>query len=136
MCLLLEVKFHPPQYPQNPLKNVNGSTLLYLSSDGVGTKFFIVRFLMTRKNLKNKNKLSRPTTTKKAMVTSMLMPLKENKTHKNKLYFCNMDFSLQFSINTYKTQHSQQLIRAGRRNTQRTAKCYYFSLESCIIIFL
>ena len=92
--------------------------------------------IMTRK--KNKNKLSSPTTTKKAMVTSMLMLLKENKTNKNKAvttpqslfaaYVVLLLFNLQ--AHTYKTQHSQQCTRAGRRNAQRTAKCYYFSWES------
>ena len=92
--------------------------------------------IMTRK--KNKNKLSSPTTTKKAMVTSMLMLLKENKTNKNKAvttpqslfaaYVVLLLFNLQ--AHTYKTQHSQQCTRAGRRNAQRTAKSNYFSLES------
>ena len=98
--------------------------------------------IMTRK--KNKNKLSSPTTTKKAMVTSMLMLLKENKTNKNKAvttpqslfaaYVVLLLFNLQ--AHTYKTQHSQQCTRAGRRNAQRTAKSYYFSLESLLLFFV
>ena len=69
------------------------------------------------------------------MVTSMLMLLKENKTNKNKAvttpqslfaayvtsYVVLRLFNLQ--SHTYKTQHSQQRTRAGRRNAQRTAKC-------------
>ena len=100
--------------------------------------------IMTRK--KNKNKLSNTTTTttKKAMVTSMLMLLKENKTNKNKAvttpqslfaaYVVLLLFNLQ--AHTYKTQHSQQCTRAGRRNAQRTAKCYYFSWESFFFLAL
>ena len=106
---------------------------------------------LTRK--KNKHKLSRPTTTKKKkkpMVTSILMLLKENKTNFTFaiwiLQSCNYttkfvcSFScpsaLQFAINTYKAQHSQQCTRAGRRNAQRTAKSNYFSLESFFFFFL
>ena len=84
------------------------------------------------------------------MVTSILMLLKENKTNFTFaiwiLQSCNYttkfvcSFScpsaLQFAINTYKAQHSQQCTRAGRRNAQRTAKCYYFSWESFFLHYL
>jgi len=67
---------------------------------------------MTRK--KNRNKLGSPSTTnKKAKVCLQLM----------------LSFFSSICYHTL-TKRSQQCTRAGRRNAQRTAKCYYFSLES------
>ena len=93
LCLLLEAKFQPPSphphwYPQNLLKNVNGSPFLSLPQMECVQSMLSSGFLMTRK--KNKNKLSNATTTKKSH--GDIHVFERNKKNKNKLLHLQYGF--------------------------------------------